>query len=222
VSEPAGSQLAAALVQLQLRLPKVGKDKTAKVQPKEGRAYSYTYADLSSISDALLPLLGGVGLAWTASPTLTDDGKFVLDYALLHTSGESRGGRYPLPSGGTPQATGSAITYARRYALCSVTGLAPDADDDGQAAAAHQRQAASRPPAQEAPKSEADQIRDAIREYVRSRNGWNLVTVAQEYAKEYPGRTLKAETDTEALSLFFTNLQVEAQREDDAAKAGAA
>jgi hypothetical protein len=44
-NETPGSPLVAALAQLQLRLPKVGEDKTAKVQPKEGRAYSYQYAD---------------------------------------------------------------------------------------------------------------------------------------------------------------------------------
>jgi hypothetical protein len=56
--------------------------------------------------------------------------RFVLAYKLLHVSGESVAGEYPLPTGGTPQALGSAITYGRRYALCAVTGLAPEDDDD--------------------------------------------------------------------------------------------
>lgn len=68
-------------------------------------------------------------------------------------------------------------------------------------------------------KSETDQIRDAIREFVTSRPGWNLATVAQEYTREYPGRTLKTETDPDPMNTFFSNLQIEAQREDDAAAA---
>jgi len=39
-----------------------------------------------------------------------------------------------MPEGKTPQATGSAITYARRYALLAALGLATE-DDDGQTAA---------------------------------------------------------------------------------------
>lgn len=68
--------------------------------------------------------------------------------------------------------------------------------------------------------SEASEIRDAIREFALARD-WNLQTIAQGYAQQYPGRTLKQETDTEALALFFQQLQVDAQAEDDQAKAKA-
>jgi hypothetical protein len=41
----------------------------------------------------------------------------------------------PPPTRGTPQQIGSALTYARRYILCAVTGVAPGGeDDDGKAA----------------------------------------------------------------------------------------
>lgn len=200
------SPLAVALVQLQAELPKVGKDKTAEVKTDKAK-YTYKYADLSGISDALLPLMTKHGLAWTAAPTLTEDGKFVLEYALLHKSGESRGGRYPLPSGGTPQATGSAITYARRYALCSVTGLAPDADDDGQAARQHQE----RPHAPE--KSEADRLRDDIKSLAAKQlPPWDLRKIAQGYRDEYGGREINAETDPEPLRVFLANLRADAAR----------
>jgi hypothetical protein len=83
-----------------------------------------------------LPLLGENGLAWVTRPTIVAD-RFVLVYELLHTSGEKISGEYPLPANGSPQALGSAITYARRYCLCAVTGVAADDDDDGQAATVH-------------------------------------------------------------------------------------
>ncbi len=133
--EPAKT-LAEALVQLQAQLPRVAKGQEARVETKTGGTYKYAYADLTDVSAVLLPLLASCGLAFTACPTLTlDYDKFVLDYQLIHVSGEKVGGFYPLPMSGTPQQIGSAITYAKRYALCAVTGLAPGGDDDDSQAA---------------------------------------------------------------------------------------
>ena len=79
--------------------------------------------------------MAAVGLSFTACPTLNASGTFVLAYSLLHVSGEERSGEYQLPSANSkPQAIGSAITYARRYAFCSVVGVVPEEDDDGTAA----------------------------------------------------------------------------------------
>ena len=124
--------LAAALAQVQAQLPDVRRTEKAVVKSDKGN-YSYTYAGLDQVN-VVLPVLAAAGLSWLCKPTLNGDGKFVLAYALLHVSGQSEKGEYPLPTSGTPQQVGSAITYARRYALLSVTGLAPE-DDDGAAAA---------------------------------------------------------------------------------------
>jgi hypothetical protein len=124
----------AALVELQSQLPRISKDLTAKVQTKTGGNYTYTYADLALISREVLPLLAKCGLAFTSRPTMRD-GRFVLVYELRHSSGEQIEGEYPLLDRGTPQEVGGAITYARRYCLCAVTGVAPD-DDDNDAIAA--------------------------------------------------------------------------------------
>ncbi|HEY9354216.1 MAG TPA: ERF family protein [Nocardioides sp.] len=139
-------KLAAALAAVQAELPRIHKGQTAKVPLKNGGEYSYTYADLADVSAAVLPLLGKHGLAFTAWPTLTGN-RFVLRYELLHSSGESKGGEYPLPMDAGAQALGSAITYARRYCLCAVSGVAPDDDDD--AAAAEAGRAAERDAARE-------------------------------------------------------------------------
>ena len=128
-----GTTLAGALAAFQATLPTIGKDNTAKVKSDKGN-YEYKYADLADVSSAVLPALATQNLAWTTLPTLDDEGRFVLRYELMHgPSGERIGGSYPLPAPGGAQAMGSAITYARRYTLCSVTGVAPDADDDGAA-----------------------------------------------------------------------------------------
>lgn len=118
------ASLAAALVQLQAALPRIVKDDRAQA----GNRVT-SYANLNTITDAVFPILAGHGFAWICRPTLAIE-KFVLHYQLLHApSGEAIEGEYPLPAS-NPQTMGGAITYARRYALCAVLGIAPAEDDD--------------------------------------------------------------------------------------------
>jgi hypothetical protein len=153
--EPVPGTLAEALAQLQGRLPRVAKEHTAKVETKTGGNYKYAYADLTDVSAAILPLLSSLGLSFTTRPSiLTIDGvnRFVLHYSLLHISGSELSGTYPLPDPDRlgPQDLGKAITYARRYSLTAITGLAPGGDDDdaGVAQQEHQRQPRNVPDAQ--------------------------------------------------------------------------
>ncbi len=128
--------LAAALAALQSHLPEIRKNKTAEVKNNRGELlYSYAYADLAGVSAEVLPLMGSLGLSFMARPTLTSDGKFVLAYSLIHSSGEREDGEYPLPSGGNPQSIGMAITYGRRYILSAITGAVAEEDDDAAALA---------------------------------------------------------------------------------------
>jgi hypothetical protein len=92
--------------------------------------------------------------------------RFVLRYTLTHVpSGEFQTGDYPLNLS-DPQKMGSAITYARRYALLAVTGIAAeDEDDDGDAATGRQyaQRAAQRPRQQRATDEPAEGGRTAQR-----------------------------------------------------------
>ena len=141
------ASLAEALAVFQAGAPKIGKGSLGKIEGESkatGKkfSYEYKYADLADVSREILPRLGEVGLSFTSRPTIAD-GQFVLSYSLMHVSGEREDGVYPLPGNGTPQAIGSAITYARRYCLCAVTGAAPDSDDDdARAATDNHRQSA--------------------------------------------------------------------------------
>ena len=133
------SELAAALAKFQAALPRIAKGETGKVQglTKDGKpfSYNYSYAGLDEVAAVVMPLLGAQGLAFTAFPTITEDGRFVLSYSLLHEGGEERSGTWPLKADSNQQA-GIAITYARRYSLLAVTGVFPGGeDDDAQAAA---------------------------------------------------------------------------------------
>lgn len=123
--------LTEALIAFQAELPSVAKGNTADVPTKSGGKYSYQYADLTDVTDAIMPVLSKHGLAFTSSPTMTENG-FVLAYSLRHANEGEVAGEYPLPDPAHNQAQtiGSAISYARRYCLCAVTGVAPGGDDD--------------------------------------------------------------------------------------------
>ena len=141
--------LSAALAAFQAELPSIAKDKSA-----DAGKYKYSFADLSDVSDAVLPVLGKHGLAWSTRPTF-EDGVFMLRYSLMHEGGQSVDGLYPLPAANTPaQQMGGAITYARRYALCAVTGVAPGGDDTDAAPSAPN----AVPEAKEPPEAWADMV----------------------------------------------------------------
>ena len=119
------SDLAAALVRLQKDLPEVARNATGQVGPR-----TYKYADLKAISDALLPRLAALGLAYTAAVKVLDSGSVVLRCSLLHESGQQIDSDFPIAPG-APQTVGAAITYGRRYCLGALTGLATEDDTDG-------------------------------------------------------------------------------------------
>lgn len=94
------------------------------------------YADLAEIIDTTREVLAKHGLS-VVQTTHVRDGQFVLATTLLHTSGQSIGGEYPLPMIlDKPQAMGLALTYARRYSHSAICNIAADEDDDANVAQA--------------------------------------------------------------------------------------
>lgn len=95
------------------------------------------YADLSEVTDAAR-VIHAFGLAYTQQ-IICQDGNRTLFTTLMHKSGQWIRSEYPVDAVSdknkvvTPQAVGSAITYARRYSLQSILGIAAE-DDDGNAA----------------------------------------------------------------------------------------
>jgi hypothetical protein len=101
-------------------------------------AFRSKYADLASVWDACRDALSKNGLSVVQAPSAvrTDDGGWAveLDTRLLHTSGQWVENTLVVPVGKPDaQGVGSALTYARRYALSAFVGIAPE-DDDGNAA----------------------------------------------------------------------------------------
>src|SRR6188768_1555109 len=97
-----------------------GKIKGA-VKDAENPHFRSKYADLASVWDACREALTKNGLSVIQAPrgVLTDGGWTVeVETRLLHSSGEWMGDTITVPVGKPDaQGVGSALTYARRYAL---------------------------------------------------------------------------------------------------------
>jgi hypothetical protein len=94
------------------------------------------YADLASIVEALKACFPKYGLAYVQTICTNEHGVGV-ETILMHASGEwVKGDPFFLPvNKADAQGFGSCATYARRYSLAAIAGVAPE-DDDGNAAAA--------------------------------------------------------------------------------------
>lgn len=140
--------LAAALAKAQMQFAPVKRDKTVTVQTKTGGSYSFAYAPLDTILEAVRGPLSANGLAMVQ---MLDDGALVT--SLIHDSGAILSGRVDLPPTADIQGLGSAITYLRRYAIQALLGIAAEDDDDGNHAAGNiaspvgRRSSPAKPPA---------------------------------------------------------------------------
>jgi hypothetical protein len=126
--------LAAALAKAQSELVNPEKSLTAVIRtgrPGEGER-SFRYAPLSSGLDIVRKTLGQHEIA-TVQTTAIEAGVVNLTTMLAHASGEWIASDWPVcPVAETanPQRMGAALTYARRYALFTLVGIAGEDDLD--------------------------------------------------------------------------------------------
>lgn len=176
-SESIGA-LAAALSAAQGEFPVVEKK-------SNNPFFNSKYADLAEVVKATAPILakhnlslmqtvGHLDVPLSREATTTKrDGTVVsesqpefpttLTTTLAHSSGEwVRDTMVLAPVKLDPQAQGSAITYARRYAYSAILGIVTEADDDGNAASSPKAEAkeaeAPRPTRRAAPRPQQPEI----------------------------------------------------------------
>jgi len=109
----------------------------------------------------------------------------MLETRIIHSSGEWIASQYPLAAYAKPQEQGSAITYARRYALGALAGLAPE-DDDGKAAQEGQR---VEPKSKKAPDMIGESIEDVASQIAMIAGGNVKEIIARGsafYGKDHP------------------------------------
>src|SRR6516225_1159157 len=128
--------LASALAKAQAELVNPEKSLTATIRtgpPGEGER-SFRYAPLSSGLDIVRNTLGQHEIA-TLQTTAIDQtaGMVNLTTTLAHASGEWIASDWPvcpITETANPQRMGAALTYARRYALFTLVGIAGEDDLD--------------------------------------------------------------------------------------------
>ena len=113
------------------------KNKTVKVKTDSGKNYSYDYATLDALVEKIQKTASEHGLSFSQE-VVGDTSKIEIYTYLFHESGQwvefgplslkvERNGRM-----NNSQAAGSTITYARRYALAAMAGIASEEDTDTQ------------------------------------------------------------------------------------------
>lgn len=118
--------LAAALAKAQGMMSHASKD-------AQNPHFKSRYADLAAVWSAVREPLSVNGLS-VVQTVAQGDGTVGVRSLLLHASGEWVCSVLEMPvAQKTPQGYGSALTYARRYALAALVGIAQD-DDDAEAA----------------------------------------------------------------------------------------
>lgn len=154
---PAVPEGASPDVQLYAALAAFQGEVTAAPKDASNPHFRCQYATLASVLQAIQPATAH-GLSHTITFETSDSGPLLVA-TLLHIGGASIRSTLPIGFGADWQKNGSAISYARRYALMALYGLAAaDDDDDGNTAAPArvpaQRQAPTSAPARRTPEDD--------------------------------------------------------------------
>lgn len=119
-----------AFTSAQAAMPAITKDREADL----GK-FTYKYADLHSIIEAVRSVLAEQGLGFAQDTTSNESGLVGVSTRIYHEAGHVESfGPLLLPGGSDARSAGASITYARRYALCAALGIAADEDTDGHGA----------------------------------------------------------------------------------------
>ncbi len=127
-----------AMAEFQRRCPPIKKTRSAKIQTARA-SYSYSYAPLDEILSTIQPVMGDLGLSVSWRGRVEAD-KVIQNCRISHVLGHhEESGDVPMPivlgddgRGANPmQRVGIATTYAKRYSLLSIIGMAPEDDEDG-------------------------------------------------------------------------------------------
>jgi hypothetical protein len=130
------ARIAAALAKAQAELTNPEKALTATIRASNPREKDQTfrYAALSSGLDIVRKALGGHEIATVQTTAIDGEAGLIrLTTTLAHSSGEWLSSEWPvcpISETATPRRMGAALTYARRYALFTLVGIAGEDDLD--------------------------------------------------------------------------------------------
>nr|BAR33765.1 ERF family protein [uncultured Mediterranean phage uvMED] len=117
------------------------------------------YMTLDGILNKVKPILSSVDIGVMQSID-TNERDVTCTTSLLHVSGQVITGTATVHADkDTPQGFGSAITYARRYGIATLLGIADCEDDDGNGAEAVSKKVVSKPAPTPKPAPEASPVK---------------------------------------------------------------
>lgn len=135
------NELAAAMAKFQADLKPAIKGNTNPY-------FKSRYADLQACWDCCREALVKNGLSVVQGSRESNGEVVTVDTRLMHASGQWIESSLTMkPAKADPQGIGSAVTYARRYALSAILGIVADEDDDGNAATHNEPKKAASVPA---------------------------------------------------------------------------
>jgi hypothetical protein len=136
------------------------------------------YADLKEVIECVKEPFADNGLSFVQFP-ISNDGFAGVETVIMHSSGEWISNEYMLKvSKNDPQGMGSAITYARRYALQAACGV-PSEDDDAESAMGRSVKVKKAPEPKPEPKqtkTEAIELLAAAEDFSKLVGAWNKVS----------------------------------------------
>lgn len=132
----AASEFAGALAQFQAECPPVTKSSKATVTTRGGGTFSYTFADLTTIAQAVGPMLHAKGFSYSWDSEIKDK-MMSVTCTLRHVNGHKSTASFICPTDAATSAMSeqqkfaAALSYAKRMSLIQVLGITtadPDTD----------------------------------------------------------------------------------------------
>ena len=165
------------ITELSKAFAKTQKEMKQPLKDANNPFFKSKYVPLENVVEAITESASKNGLSFTQYPSSDEAGNVTVGTLVMHESGEWI--EYdPIkmkPVKNDPQSIGSAITYAKRYALSAIFGITSDQDDDGNEATQAKKQPAKKTEKQEDPVISADQA------YIYSRE---IGEIAEEKGQE--------------------------------------
>jgi hypothetical protein len=172
------NELAAALAAAQGEFPPIPKDCTAKIVTKNNGTYSFRYADLDTVLSTVRPVLSRHGLALVVDiqtvKNETGERAMQATIRLIHSSGQwmqTTGLAIAIDPEAyakqPAQSSGSAATYATRYAIEAALAIRATDDQDGAEASGNHIEVQRRPPPPQ-PATQQTGTRPALHDSLRS------------------------------------------------------
>lgn len=178
-TSPTIGKIAGALARAQGMMAGATRDGGAEIR---GRAYEY--ATLASVWEAIRGPLSTHALAVIQTTVPVGLRSVCVVTTLAHESGEWVSSRLEMPvAEATPQAFGSALTYARRYGLMAIAGIAAEDDDGARGSGTGSATASSQAATREAPPKPAPPVQLVFPSEITEREAELIVELSPLWAR---------------------------------------